>query len=82
MGWDRSEQLGKEVLERRKRVLGENHGDMFVSMLHPAGIYKDSGRDVDTIELFKSCLRRQEQSLGPDKLLVEGVSRLLQNGQS
>ncbi|KAJ5140331.1 hypothetical protein N7448_003739 [Penicillium atrosanguineum] len=60
-----------QVMETRKRKLGEDHPDTLSSMANLAFTWKSSGNDAEAVKLLRDCLVKQQQTLGqnhPDTL--------------
>jgi hypothetical protein len=55
-----------QVLETRKRVLGEKHPDTLTSIANLAFTWKSQKRDVEDLELMKACLLLRKQKLGAE----------------
>ncbi|KAI9790079.1 MAG: hypothetical protein M1816_005549 [Peltula sp. TS41687] len=71
-GWTRDALLlTKEVLQLRKRMLGEDHPDTLTSMHSLAICYSQTGRQTEAIQLMEEVLQNREKILGdghPDTL--------------
>jgi hypothetical protein len=55
-----------QVMETRKRMLGQEHPDTLTSMANLAFTWKSLGRDHDALELMRECLLLLKQKLGVD----------------
>ena len=64
--WKEAEELGVQLMEIRKRVLGEEHPDTLLSMHNLAFIWKGQGRDAEAIKLMENCARLRASALGVD----------------
>ncbi len=85
----RSEELLRNCLDNRKRVLGTSHRDTLVTMDNLAGLLITSN-DPQKVKqgelLYEECLRLQEQGLGPHDIDTVGTRLnwgvyLLQHGR-
>ena len=54
------------VMERRKRVLGQEHPDTLTSMANLAVMWKQYGRIQEAVKLLEECVILQGQILGID----------------
>ncbi|KAF8182437.1 hypothetical protein K438DRAFT_1158751 [Mycena galopus ATCC 62051] len=73
--YKQSEKLLKEVLEKQKQLLGDNHPNTLLTMGSLANRYKDQGEYQKAKELNIIVLEKQKQVLGenhPDTLLTMG----------
>ncbi|KAE8137770.1 hypothetical protein BDV38DRAFT_282704 [Aspergillus pseudotamarii] len=69
--WNEAEELGVQVIDRSKAVLGEEHPDTLTSMLTLAKVYRDQGRWNKAEELGVQVIDRSKAVLGekhPDTL--------------
>jgi len=64
--WKEAEELEVQVMETRKRVLGEEHPDTLTSMANLAFTWKGYGRDAEAIELMEKCVLLRASVLGFD----------------
>jgi hypothetical protein len=64
--WKEAEELEMQVMETRKKVLGQEHPDTLTSMNNLAFTLKSQGCDVDAIELMVKCVRLRKKILGMD----------------
>ena len=64
--WKEAEELGVQVMETRKRMLGEEHPSTLTSMHNLAFTWKGYGRDAEAIELMEKCVLLQASVLGFD----------------
>jgi Tetratricopeptide repeat len=55
-----------QIMETRKRVLGEEHPFTLTSMNNLAFTWKSQRRDIEALELMKACLLLRKQKLGAD----------------
>ena len=55
-----------QVMETRKRVLGEEHPDTLSSMNNLAFTMKEQGSRVDAIRIMMECVQLRNQVLGPE----------------
>jgi hypothetical protein len=62
--WKEAEELEVQVIETRKRVLGEKHPDTLTSMNNLAFTFKAQGRD-EAVSLMEKCFQLRKQVLGP-----------------
>jgi hypothetical protein len=62
--WQEAEELEVQVMETRKRVLGQEHPDTLTGMCNLAFTWKFQGRNV---ELLNECFLLQKQKLGVDQ---------------
>jgi len=53
-----------QVIETRKRVLGEEHPDTLLSMANLAYTWKSQSRNKEAILLMEKCSELQKQILG------------------
>ncbi|KAF7369448.1 FabD/lysophospholipase-like protein [Mycena venus] len=73
--YKQAEKLLKEVLEKRKQLLGDNHLDTLLAMGNLASTYSDLGEHQKAEELEIIVLEKQKQLLGdnhPATLLAMG----------
>lgn len=54
-----------QVLEMRKRVLGEEHPDTLTSIADLAVAFRDLGKLGSAVELISACASLSSASLGP-----------------
>jgi hypothetical protein len=62
--WKEAEELNVQVMETRKRVLGQKHPSTLTSMANLAYTWKSQGRDKEAIDLMKEAERLQRDVLG------------------
>lgn len=62
--WKEAEDLHKQVLEIRERVLGQEHPDTLSSMNNLAWAYKDQGQDTEALSLMSRCVEVSTRKLG------------------
>jgi hypothetical protein len=55
-----------QVMETRKRVLGDEHPDTLTSMNNLAFTMIGQGRKGDAIKLMTKCVRLRQKILGPE----------------
>lgn len=65
--WKEAEELEVQVMETRKRVLGEEHPDTLTSMNNLAFTLKSQSRNEEAISLMNRCLKLRTQVLGPKR---------------
>jgi tetratricopeptide (TPR) repeat protein len=73
--WKEAEELNVQVMETRKRVLGEEHPDTLRSMGNLASTYQNQGRWKEAEELEVQVMETTKRVLGeehPDTLLSMG----------
>ncbi|KAF2793317.1 hypothetical protein K505DRAFT_244611 [Melanomma pulvis-pyrius CBS 109.77] len=63
--WKEAEELGMQVLEIRKRVLGEEHPNTLLSMYNLAFTLKSRGHSEEAILLLTKCVSLRKQILSP-----------------
>jgi hypothetical protein len=61
-----AEELGVQVMEMNKRVLGSEHPSTPISMSNLALTWKELGRDADAIKLMDKCVLLHRLVLGVD----------------
>ncbi|KAJ7291653.1 P-loop containing nucleoside triphosphate hydrolase protein [Mycena rebaudengoi] len=64
--WKDSEALNKVVMERNKRVLGEEHPSTLTSMANLASTYRNQGRWKDAEALFVVVMEMSKRVLGEE----------------
>jgi hypothetical protein len=64
--WKKAEERNVQVMEMRKRVLGQEHPDTLTGMANLAFTWKSRESDVEALELMKACLLLRKQKLGAD----------------
>ena len=64
--WKEAEELDVQVMETRKRVLGEEHPDTLTSMNNLAFTWKAQGRGAGAFKLMEECVQLQTRILGVD----------------
>ncbi|KAK3380825.1 hypothetical protein B0H63DRAFT_474432 [Podospora didyma] len=64
--WKEAEELGVQVMEIRKRVLGEEHPNTLASMANLAFTWKSQGRLDEALDVMCRCVEFQQQVLGLD----------------
>jgi Tetratricopeptide repeat len=62
--WKEAEELFVQVVETRKRVLGEEHPDTLTSMNNFAFTLKGRGQSAEAIKLMEKCVQLQMLVLG------------------
>ena len=62
--WKEAEELGVQVMETRKKVLGAEHLDTLATMYDLAFTFKSQSRDHEAISLIENCFQRRKQVLG------------------
>ncbi|OCK89829.1 uncharacterized protein K441DRAFT_667189 [Cenococcum geophilum 1.58] len=62
--WKEAEELGVQVIETRKKVLGAEHPDTLAAMHNLAFTFKSQGRDHEAISLIENCFQLRKQVLG------------------
>ena len=73
--WKHAEQLGVQVLDMRKKLLGAEHPDTLTSMAGLAGIYSSQGKWNEAEQLGVQVLEMRKKLLGaehPDTLISMG----------
>ena len=63
--WKEAEELFVQVMETRKRVLGEEHPDTLTSMNNLAFTFKAQGHNDEAVSLMENCFQLRKQVLGP-----------------
>ncbi|KAF2834982.1 hypothetical protein M501DRAFT_943158, partial [Patellaria atrata CBS 101060] len=79
--WKEAEELEVQVMETRKRVLGEEHPNTLTSMNNLAFTFKLQGRKDDAILLMRQCSQLQKQILGPQHSYVISSVAILDQWQ-
>ena len=82
--------LESQVMDTRKRVLGEEHPDTLTSMNNLAFTWKENGRHVEALKLMKECVQLRTLVLGASHaytvssrtLLLEWQTEKLETGAS
>ncbi|KAJ9134829.1 hypothetical protein NKR19_g8522 [Coniochaeta hoffmannii] len=64
--WKEAESLEMQVMEARKRVLGEEHPDTLTSMHNLAFTWHVQGRISEGLRLMEQCVQLQQRMLGQD----------------
>ena len=64
--YEEAEELYRECLEKRKRVLGPDHPDTLMTMNNLALNYYDQEKYTEAEELYRECLESYKRVLGPD----------------
>jgi Tetratricopeptide repeat len=64
--WKEAEELEVQVMEKRERVLGQDHPDTLTSMNNLAFAWKSQGRDIEAFDLLNECFLLRKQKLGAD----------------
>jgi hypothetical protein len=64
--WKEAEELEVQVMETRKRVLGEEHPSTLTSMNNLAFTWKGQDRVEEAIRLMNHCIRLRMQVLGAE----------------
>ena len=62
--WKEAEDLGVQVIEMRKKVLGQEHPDTLTSMNNLAFTWKIQGRDNEALKLMEECVVLQSRTIG------------------
>ena len=73
----RAEAICKQCLEKRKKVLGENHSDTLNTMHNLAATYADQARLSDAEVLYKQCLAKMKIVLGESHPRTMGTKESL-----
>ncbi|HET6323185.1 MAG TPA: CHAT domain-containing tetratricopeptide repeat protein [Planctomycetaceae bacterium] len=68
-----AEQLCRDSLEIKRRVLGEQHPDFHVTLDQLGAVYRAEGRYVEARDTFEKTLKFAQQSLGDDHLFVANL---------
>jgi hypothetical protein len=63
---DMAEELGKQVLDVRMEVLGENHPDTIASMSSLAMIYRSQARREEAADLMVAAIQKGSNQLGKE----------------
>ncbi|KAF2267719.1 TPR-like protein [Lojkania enalia] len=63
--WKEAEELEVQVMEMRKRVLGDEHPDTLTSMANLAYTWKSQSQNKEAISLIEKCIKLQRQIHGP-----------------
>ena len=63
--WEVAEWLEMQVMETRKRVLGEEHPNTLTSMNNLAFTWKDRDRCAGALALMMECAQILQRVLGP-----------------
>lgn len=61
-----SEQVMKEVVDRRLAAFGPDHPQTLVAMDVLASVIQKQGRSLEAIEIFRGVVERRNRVLGPD----------------
>jgi Tetratricopeptide repeat len=64
--WKEAEDLEVQVMETRKRVLGQEHPGTLTSMNNLAFTLKSQGRDEKAVALMVQCVNLRKMKLGVD----------------
>lgn len=62
--WREAEQLEVQMMETRKRVLGQEHPDTLTSMHNLAYTWKTQGRVTQAVHFMEECIRLRLRILG------------------
>ncbi|CCD51174.1 hypothetical protein BofuT4_P085360.1 [Botrytis cinerea T4] len=62
--WKEAEDLQVQVMETRKRVLGQEHPDTLTSMNNLALTWKGLGRDKEALKLMEECVLSLTRIIG------------------
>src|SRR5277367_2601961 len=58
--------MNKDVLEKRKRILGEEHPDTLTTMHNLAHIYTQQGRNADATSIQEDVLEKRKKISGEE----------------
>lgn len=58
--------MQKEVLEKRRRISGEEHPDTILAMNILAAMLEDQGHLVETMKMKEEVLEQRKRILGED----------------
>ncbi|KAJ0419344.1 hypothetical protein BJY00DRAFT_286324 [Aspergillus carlsbadensis] len=72
-----AEEPGRESLEGRKKLLGEDHPTTIVTMWRLARLLYPQNKVEESIQLLEDCNRLQAQRLGPDHSDTQKTTRTL-----
>jgi hypothetical protein len=61
---DEAEELGIQVMETRKRILGAEHPDTLQDMKNLASTWKKCGQETRAIRLLEECVLLRKRILG------------------
>jgi hypothetical protein len=64
--WKEAEELEVQVMETKKRVLGEENPDTLTSMNNLAFTLKGRGQNAEAIKLMEKCVQLRMLVLGAD----------------
>ena len=64
--WKEAEELEAQVMETRKRVLGQEHPSTLSSMNNLAWTWKYQGRHDEAMRLITECVQGLQRKLGVD----------------
>ncbi|KAI5788781.1 hypothetical protein FPQ18DRAFT_262248 [Pyronema domesticum] len=67
-----AEKLNLKSLETRKRVLGDEHPDILISMSNLAHVLMNLSRTVEAIEMMQRAARLQNKVLGAEHRSTKG----------
>jgi Tetratricopeptide repeat len=62
--WEEAQKLGLQVLEIRKKVLGQNHLQTLVAMAKLAILWRGQGRCEEAMDLMKQAETLQKKDFG------------------
>jgi CHAT domain-containing protein len=68
-----AEQLCRDSLEIKRRILGEQHPDYHVTLDSLGSVYRAEGRYVEARDTFETTLKFARQTLGDDHLFVANL---------
>jgi len=71
-----------QVMETRKRVLGQEHPDTLSSMNNLACTLRSQGRNEDALTLMRRCVQLRQCTLGHNHPHTISSSNILQNWQT
>jgi tetratricopeptide (TPR) repeat protein len=84
--YDRALPLLEDCLEKRKRILGDDHPDTLVSISNLADLLQDQGEYDRALPLLEDCQEKRKRILGddhPDTLIsIQKFSLLLKRWSS
>jgi hypothetical protein len=67
--------LYEECLEKRKRVLGDDHPSTLSSLNNLAGLFHDKGEYDHALPLYEECLEKSKRVLGVDHPRTKNVQK-------
>ena len=80
--WKEAEELGVQVMETRKTVLGAEHPGTLTSMNSIGFTWKRKGRGAEALDLMEKCVQLQTRILGVDHLHTLSSSATLISWQT